>query len=158
MLTVEALTRLTYAVVRAFLKRGSGTIVNLGSILSIGSESPYTIFGSTNAFVRAFSQSLQHDLSNAGVKVQAVLPGATATNLWNAAGTPVKHLPLKIVTPLTEMVDTALASLDQGELVTIVSPPDAREWQNQEATCRALLPNLPCGVPAAKYATSALEG
>ena len=79
-------------------------------------------------------------------------------NLWNAAGTPVKHLPLRIVTLLTEMVDTALASLDEGELVTIVSPPDAREWQTQEETCRALLPDLSCGKPAAKYATSGLEG
>jgi uncharacterized protein len=91
MLTVEALTRLTYAAVRALVTRGSGTIINLGSILSIGTENLYMALGSTNAFVLAFSQSLRHDLSNTGVKVQAVLPGATATNFWKTAGTPVER-------------------------------------------------------------------
>jgi short-subunit dehydrogenase len=157
MLTVEVLTRLTYAVVRAFVKRGSGTIINLGSILSIGTESLYGAYGSTNAFVLAFSQSLRHDLSNTGVKVQAVLPGATATNFWNAAGTPVEHLPQKIVTPLANMVDVALASLDLGESVTVASLPDAKEWQAHKATCQELLPNLSGAEPATRYATSAME-
>jgi len=34
-LNVEVLTRLTYAVVPAFVKRGSGTIINMGSIVAI---------------------------------------------------------------------------------------------------------------------------
>jgi uncharacterized protein len=56
------------------------------------------------------------------------------------------------------MVDAALADLDQGEFVTIPSLRDAKEWQTHEVTGQQLLPNLPCGKPAAKYATSALEG
>lgn len=157
LLTVEALTRLTYAAGRALVTRGSGTIINLGSILSIGTESLYMALGSTNAFVLAFSQSLQHDLSNTGVNVQAVLPGATATNFWKTAGTPVERLPQKIVAPLADMVDAAFASLDQGEVVTIASLSDARDWQTREATCQELLPNLSGAEPAVRYATSAME-
>jgi 5'-nucleotidase len=47
------------------------------------------VYGGTKAFVLAFSQSLQHELGDKGVRVQAVLPGATATDFWNVAGTPV---------------------------------------------------------------------
>jgi len=50
-----------------------------------------------------------------------------------------------------DLVDAALAGLDQGELVTIPSLPDAREWKALEAARRALGPNLSHAVPAARY-------
>jgi uncharacterized protein len=158
MLTGEALTRLAYAVVPAFVKRGSGTIINLGSILSIGSESLYVMYGSTNAFVLAFCQPLRHDLSNAGVKVQTVLPGAKATNFFNSAGRPLEKLREEAVIRLRYMVGAALVSFDRGQVVTIASLPRARERQTHEPTCQAQLPNLSVAEPAARYATSALEG
>jgi short-subunit dehydrogenase len=113
-LNVEVLTRLTYAVVPAFLKRASGTIISIGSIVAIGPELLNGVYGGTKAFVLAFSQSLRHELVNTGVKVQVVPPGATATNFWNTAGRPVEHLPPEIVMPVEDMVDAALAGLDQG--------------------------------------------
>ena len=113
-LNVEVLTRLTYAVVPAFAKRGSGTIINIGSIVAIGPEILNGVYGGTKAFVLAFSQSLRHELANTGITVQVVLPGATATNFWNTAGTPVEHLPREIVMPVGHMVDAALTGLDQG--------------------------------------------
>jgi len=48
-----------------------------------------------------------------------VLPGATATDFWDAAGLPVDHLPQDIVLHMDAMVDVALAGLAQGEVVTI---------------------------------------
>src|SRR5215467_7492140 len=88
-LNVEALTRLTYAAVPSFVKRGFGTIINIGSIVGIAPERFKGVYGETKDFVLAFSQSLRHELANTGVAVQVVLPGATATNFWNQAGTPV---------------------------------------------------------------------
>src|SRR5262249_46288602 len=88
---------------------------------------------------------------NTGVKVQVVLPGATATNFWNLAGTPVEHLPQEIVMPVDDMVDAALAGLDQGEFVTIPALPDAGQWQSYEGARQALMPNLSRAEPAARY-------
>jgi hypothetical protein len=150
-LNVEAPTRLTYAVVPAFVKRGSGTIINIASIVAVAPERLNGVYGGTKAFVLGFSQSLRHELANTGVKVQVVLPGATATNFWNTAGKPVENLPQEIVMSAEDMVDAALAGLDQGEFVTIPALPDAGQWQSYEAARQALMPNLSRAEPAGRY-------
>src|SRR6185312_9429412 len=122
---VEALTRLTYAVVPALVKRGAGTIINIASIVAVAPERLNGVYGGTKAFVLGFSQSLRHELAATGVQVQVVLPGATATNFWNTAGKPVENLPQEIVMSAEDMVDAALAGLDQDEFVTIPALPDA---------------------------------
>jgi hypothetical protein len=109
------------------------------------------VYGGTKAFVLAFSQSLHHELASNGITVQAVLPGATATDFWGTAGTPIEHLPTEIVMRGEDMVDAALAGLKQGELVTIPSLPDSGDWERFEAARRALQPNLSLATPAARY-------
>src|SRR4030095_14080978 len=150
-LNVEGLTRLTYAAVPAFVKRGSGTIINIASIVAIAPELLNGVYGGTKAYVLAFSQSLRHELANTGVKVQVVLPGATATNFWNVAGTPVEHLPQEIAMSGEDMVDAALAGLDQGEFATIPALPDVGQWDSYEARRQALMPDLSRTEPAARY-------
>jgi short-subunit dehydrogenase len=150
-LNVNALTRLTYAVVPAFVKRGSGTIINIGSVVGIAPELLNGVYGGSKAFVLAFSQSLRKELASTGVTAQVVLPGATATDLWKKAGTPVEHLPKEIVMSTEDMVDAALAGLDQGEFVTIPALPDAGQWQTYEAARQAMMPNLSRTEPAARY-------
>jgi len=150
-LNVEALTRLTYAVVPAFVKRGAGVIINIGSIVAIAPERLNGVYGGPKAFVRGFSQSLRHELANTGVKVQVVLPGATATNFWNKAGKPVEQLPREIVMSAEDMMDAALAGFIQGEFVTIPALPDARQWESYEAARQALMPNLSHAEPAGRY-------
>src|SRR5215467_8565266 len=58
-LNVEALTRLTYAAAPAFVKRGSGTIINIASIVAVAPELLNSVYGGTKAFVFGFSQSLR---------------------------------------------------------------------------------------------------
>ena len=99
----------------------------------------------------ALSQSLHKELAGKNVRIQAVLPGATATDLWEKAGTPLEHLPSEIVMQTDDMVDAALAGLEQGELVTIPSLPDAADWQAYEAARQKLMPNLSRKHPAARY-------
>jgi short-subunit dehydrogenase len=49
------------------------------------------------------------------------------------------------------MVDAALAGLDQGELITIPSLPDAADWEAYESARQKLAPNLSRKIPAARY-------
>jgi short-subunit dehydrogenase len=150
-LNVAVPTRLAHAAARAFAERGAGTIVNIASVVAVAPELLNGVYGASNAFVLAFTQSLHHELADRGIRVQAVLPGATATQFWADAGRPVELLPQEIVMSAADVVDAALAGLDQGELVTIPSLPDAADWAAYEAARRALGPNLSRAVPASRY-------
>ncbi|SEL30333.1 hypothetical protein SAMN05518845_10681 [Variovorax sp. YR750] len=150
-LNVSVLTRLTYAAVPGFVERGAGTLVNIASIVAISPETLNGVYGGSKAFVLALSQSLQHELKDKGVRVQAVLPGATATEFWGVAGVPMEHLPKEIVMTAENMVDAALAGLDQGEQVTIPALPDLAEWDAFDAARRAMSSRLSATHPAPRY-------
>ena len=154
-LNVTALTRLTYAIAPQFVARGKGTIVNIASIVAVAPELLNGVYGGSKAFVLAFSQSLNHELAAKGVRVQAVLPGATSTEFWDIAGLPVENLPQSIVMSADDLVDAALAGLDQGELATVPSLPDAAQWNAFESARTALAPNLSHSSPAARYGVRA---
>ena len=156
-LNVVALTRLAYAVAPAFVRRAGGTIINIASIVAIAPERLNGVYGGSKAYVLAFSQSLQHELSDKGVRVQAVLPGATATEFWSIAGLPVEHLPQEIVMSADDMVDAALAGLDQGERVTIPALPDQAEWDAYEAARLAMSGRLSNAVAAPRYGIDRLH-
>ncbi len=84
-----------------------------------------------------------------------MLPGATATDLWSNAGHPVENLPAGIVMTVENMVDAALAGLDQGEVYTLPALPDLAAWNSFEAARKALGPGLSLTRPAARYGVAA---
>jgi short-subunit dehydrogenase len=153
-LNVDALMRLTYAAVPAFVERGRGTIVNIASIVAVAPEALNGVYGGTKAFVLAFSQSLRHELADSNVRVQVVLPGATATDFWDVAGTPVDHLPAGIVMAAEDLVDAALLGLARNEFVTIPGLHDVGQWEAYEAARQAMAGNLSTDKPAARYQVS----
>ncbi|HLH10545.1 MAG TPA: SDR family oxidoreductase [Methylovirgula sp.] len=151
-LNVTALTRLTYAAIPGFVARGSGTIINISSIAAVMPELLNGVYGGTKAYVLAFSQSLRHELADKGVRVQVVLPGGTITELWHNAGVPgMPSERQEIFMPVGDMVDAALAGLDQGEFVTVPALPNLADWEKFEAARQALFPNLSHARPAARY-------
>jgi short-subunit dehydrogenase len=151
-LNVTALTRLTYAAVPGFVARGKGAVINIASIVSIAPELLNGVYGGTKAFVLAFSQSLHHELAAKGVRVQAVLPGATATDFWESGGLPIDNLDPAIVMSAADMVDASLIGFERGELVTIPSLHDGAKYQAYEAARQAMVPELSTNAPAARYA------
>ena len=150
-LNVTALTRLTYAAAPTFVARGAGTIINIASTVAVSPELLNGVYGASKAFVLAFSQSLQHELAAKGIRIQAVLPGVTATEFWDIAGLPVAHLPATMVMTAENMVDAALAGLDLGEIVTIPALQESADWDSYEAARRALGPKLSLTAPAPRY-------
>jgi short-subunit dehydrogenase len=153
-LNVIAPTRLTYAVVPAFVRQGGGAIINMASIVGIAPEVLNGVYGASKAFVLAFSLSLHKELAESNLRIQAVLPGATATDFWETAGTPVDQLPSKIVMKADAMVDAAFAGFDQGELITIPSLPNIADWEAYEAARQKMIPELSLSIPAARYRTA----
>jgi short-subunit dehydrogenase len=150
-LNVTALVRLTYAIVPAFVNRGGGTVINIASAMAIWPELLNGVYGGTKAFVLAFSLALHKELAERKLRVQAVLPGGTATGFWDVAGTPLEQFPRELVMSAEDMVDAAIAGLDLGELVTIPSLPDVAEWDAYEAARQQMMPKLSLNSPAERY-------
>ncbi len=156
-LNITALTRLTYAAAPTFVARGTGTIINIASVVGISPEVLNGVYGGTKAYVIAFSHSLQHELADKGVRVHAVLPGAISTEAWAIAGLPYQNLPPEIVMSPEDVVDAALVGLDRGELVTLPSLHDEAEWTRLEAARRAISQHFGHSTPAPRYRTEQLE-
>lgn len=150
-LNVSALTRLTYASAPAFVTRGRGTIINVASTVSISPETLNGVYGATKAYVLALSHSLQHELASKGIRIQAVLPGATATDFWEKTGFSYTNLPESIVMSAEDLVDAALVGLDQGEYVTIPGLDNREEWDRWEAARQSVWEHARHSKPASRY-------
>lgn len=153
-LNVSALMRLTYAVVPGLVARGGGTIINIASVVALAPEILNGVYGATKAFVLALTQSLNHELADKNIHVQAVLPGATATEFWDVAGKSVNQLPPEIVMSAADLVDASLIGLDLGEVVTIPPLADKSDWDRYEGARRAMSGRLSNALPAARYTPS----
>jgi len=154
-LNVAAFTRLALVAAAAFAARARGLIINIGSIVALAPELLNGVYSGTKAYVQNFSTALKNDLAGKGVTVQVVLPGATATPLWDKAGVPVDSLPAEWVMSAEDMVDASLAGLDQGEFATIPALPDAADFDAYEKARLALAPNLSHKSPAVRYGVAA---
>lgn len=129
-LNVRALTRLTCAAVPGFVIREGGTIINVASGGAIAPEILNGVYAGTKAFVLALSLWLHKELADKNVHVQ----------FWEIAADQIEHLPGRIVMQVGDMIDAALAGLDQDALVTLSSLPDAAGWrpmrQPGNSSCR----------------------
>jgi short-subunit dehydrogenase len=148
-LNVTSLTRLTAAVVPRFLRQGAGAIINLASVLALAPEISFGVYSATKAFVLTLSQSLQVELGPKGIYVQAVLPAATRTEIWERSGRDVNQI--QGVMEVGELVDAALVGFYRKETVTIPPLPDAGQWETFNGARQAMLPNFLQSQAAARY-------
>ncbi|GGP21623.1 SDR family NAD(P)-dependent oxidoreductase [Silvimonas iriomotensis] len=149
-LNITALTRLAYAVAPAFAARGAGTIINISSVVGIAVELLNGVYSASKSYVLSFGHALQRDLADKGVRIQTVLPAATATKFWDVAGYAKQKEAASTMTA-EDLVDAALAGLDQGELVTIPTLHDGDDWARWEADRRTLAPKFANAIPAPRY-------
>jgi len=149
-LNVTALTRLTQAVLPAFLSRNAGVIINVASVLSLHSLPISSIYSGTKGYVLNFSRGLQ-ELADTGVKLQVVLPASTATEIWDLSGVPLAALNQDTVMTAENLVDAALAGFDKGEAITLPSVADATLWDKYDAARSTLFAATQTGQPAPRY-------
>ena len=150
-LNVSAFTRLA----QAYAARRAGTLINIASVVPILQLAGMATYTASKAYVLSFTQILAAELAETPMRIQAVLPGAVGTELWDKSGLPLAHLDPEIVMSIDDVVDAALAGLDAGELITIPSLPDAAHWDAYEAARLALVPNMSLRRPAERYSVSA---
>lgn len=148
-LNTTALTRLANAVASRFVKAGDGALVNIGSVVGLAPEFGMTVYGATKAFVLFLTQGLHLELGPKGVYVQAVLPAATRTEIWERSGWDMNALPP--VMEVDELVDAALVGFDRRETITIPSLPDADQWKTFDAARQIMIPDFNQVHAAARY-------
>jgi len=77
---VLGLMRLTQVFVRHFKARGSGHIINLGSMAGVEAYPGASLYCATKFAVHAFTTSLRKELIGTPIRVSEVQPGLTNTN------------------------------------------------------------------------------
>ena len=148
---ITAPTLLANVAAQAFVRAGRGTIVNIASVLAVAPEMLGEVYSGSKAYLLNLSIGLSAKVRDAGVRVQAVLPGATRTEIWARSGKDVDALMPGMVMDTDDLVDAALAGLDKGELVTIPPLEDDALWTAYDSARLALAPHLSRREPAARY-------
>lgn len=150
-LNVTAANRLAVAAAQTFADRGKGGIVNIASAVAIVPERFNGTYSGSKSFVLAQTLSLAAELQGKGVRIQAVLPGYTRTEIFDRVGRSIDQLPQDMVMDVEDLVGAALSGFDQGELVTVPSVEDAALFQAFEAARLALGSQASRNKPAGRY-------
>lgn len=148
-LNVTALTRLANAVAPRFVAAGEGAIVNISSVVGLAPELAMTLYGASKAFVLFLSQGMQLELSPKGIYVQALLPAATRTDIWQRSGIDINTLPE--VMEVDDLVDAALAGFDRRELITIPPLQHTEHWDTLNTARQTLLSDIKQADVAKRY-------
>ena len=117
---VDALVRLTHAVLPQMLARGRGGIVNVASTIAFQPGTYQATYGASKAFVLSLSQALWAETRGSGVTVTALCPGPTRTGFVDALGSDVSHTAIyrRLAAP-EPVVDAGLRAMDKGRAVSV---------------------------------------
>ena len=148
-LNITALTRLANAIAPRLVQAGEGAIVNIASVVGLAPEFGMSIYGATKAFVVFLSQGMSLELAEKGVYVQAVLPAATRTEIWERAGIDINTL--SEIMEVGDLVDAALVGFDRREPVTIPPLQEGERWDALQAARQGLLSQIKQSAVAQRY-------
>jgi uncharacterized protein len=107
------------------------------------------IYAATKSYLMTFSQGLATEVASKGVYVQAVLPAATRTGIFERAGGDISKVPN--IMEAEDLVDAALVGFDRKELVTIPAVPDVAAWDAFEQARGILASGFSNAQPAERY-------
>ncbi len=82
-LNIKALTQLTQLALEEMIKRGSGKVMNVSSVVASQPGPEMAVYFASKAFVLNFSAAVNYELKGTGVTVTALCPGATRTGFEN---------------------------------------------------------------------------
>ncbi len=141
-LHVRAVTRLSRAAVPGMLKRGSGGIINVASLLAFsGSLSAPQLparatYAGAKAFIVVFTQCLAMELAGTGVRAMVLCPGIVATEFHTVAGL---GGPLPGSMSADDVVRATLHGFDAGEVVCIPGLDDPERVKASDEAQRNLM-------------------
>jgi len=118
-LNVVAVVTLTHAVLSGMLRRRSGAVINLASVVAFQPFPHFALYAASKAFVLSFTEALAEEVKGSGVGILAVCPGAAITEMtvFSCNESLLGKLPSLTA---DEIVRTALRALEGGRVVKIL--------------------------------------
>jgi short-subunit dehydrogenase len=150
-LNILALARLSHAALAIFRARGSGLLVNIGSVMAFAPSAGGAAYSGSKAFVLNFTRSLQAEHAEGPVRVQLVMPGPIRTEFFSSQGMSDSVFPDGSYLTPQQLVDAALAGAEAGEAVTVPSLADPAIWERLEAGRQAFMGAIGSGQVAPRY-------
>jgi short-subunit dehydrogenase len=133
---------LTRAVLPGMVDRGSGSVINIASLLAFSGawEGPHlpkrVVYASSKSFLVTFTQVLANELRDTGVRVQVVCPGVVRSEFHSRQGMDLSAVPR--MEP-EDVVRASLLDLERGNIVSIPGAPDESALEGVVAAQAELL-------------------
>ncbi len=117
-LNALALMQLTHAALPGMIARGSGAVLNVGSIAGFQPVPDGAVYSATKAFVQTFSEAVHEGLHGTGVSCTVLCPGPVPTEWWDVAGADQSALGPVAMSP-GEVAEAGIAGMLDGKRVVI---------------------------------------
>ena len=115
---VRAVMHLSQAASKAMVARGTGRIVNVGSVAAMTASGPYSAH---KAWVQSFTESLAVTLRGTGVTATVVRPGLVRTEFHQRAGLDFAGLPRAVWLDAPTVVQATLRAARRGRVIVTPS-------------------------------------
>ncbi len=137
---LEAPIRLTQAVLPGMLKRGSGQIVNIGSVFGSLAFPHFSVYSATKAGLKSFSESIRREYTGQGITVTHIAPRAVKTPL-NTGPIAELHARTKTINDTPDMVaQRIIQSITQNQKNTTIGFPE-NLFVRINAICPSIIDN-----------------
>jgi uncharacterized protein len=119
-LNITTLTQFTKLYVQDMVKRGNGKIMNVASTAAFQSGPTMAVYYATKAYVLSFSEAVDNEVSDKGVTVTTLCPGATESGFQTAAAMEESALVKgKKLPSAKEVAEYGYTSMMNGKTVAI---------------------------------------
>lgn len=145
---MEAILRLTHAVLPGMVHRNEGGVINVSSVAAFTHSAGNASYCATKAWINSFTESLHLELRsiNSRVKVQSLCPGFTHSEFHDVMQFDRNKIPAWLWTKSEDVVDASLQGLRDGKLYVVPG------WPYRVLV--AILPKLPISLRLAMQAAS----
>jgi len=120
---IIAMTRICRAAIPVLKENKTGYIINVSSLMAFLPIAGQVIYSSTKNYIVHFSKTLQQELINSKIKIQALCPGFTATNFLSNSensGSSSNNLQIDFLTMSPEeVVEESLLALKKKKVLFI---------------------------------------
>ncbi len=136
---ITATLALTRAAVPFMRELGGGAVINVSSLASFGPVPMAAVYCASKGFLNLFSESLQKEVADAGIRVQSLCPGYTMSEFHDREAMSEfdrQMVPAEEWMDAPEVVAASLAALEGGPVVLV--PGDGNRESARKGVARAL--------------------
>jgi len=119
-LNITTMTHFTKLYLQDMIKRRSGKIMNVASTAAFQSGPTMAVYCATKAYVLSFTEAVSNEVSDKGITITALCPGATETGFQAAGGMEESELfKGKKLPTAKEVAEYGYTSMIKGKTVAI---------------------------------------